>query len=74
MKTDYLRLVNFTKDGEAITGIFHKWIQKQDDKILALVESLKDGKVVFLKPEEISFLGYHETRNYWQEVENRPLF
>jgi hypothetical protein len=29
MKTDYLRLVNLTKDRKAITGIFHKWIQKK---------------------------------------------
>lgn len=72
MRTDFLRLVYYQVGEDEKTGIFHRWIQKRDDSILALIEG-QDGRMLFLAPDTIRFLGYHESKEYWFEIENRPL-
>lgn len=47
MNTKNLRVVTFLSGETKQHGIFHRWIQKNDDAILALVEDLSTGKVCF---------------------------
>lgn len=74
MNTKNLRVVTFLSGETKQHGIFHRWIQKNDDTILALVEDLSTGKVVFLKTDDITFLGFHDTLAFWSELEGKPIF
>lgn len=75
MKTDYLRIVNFwsvdTPD-LPIKGIFHKWITK-DDKTIALIEEFYSGRVAFIETQNMSFLNFWKTEEFWEEIKNKPI-
>lgn len=75
MNTDYLRIINYTTaqvPPKTSKAIFHKWLTKEGE-IKALIEDFESGKVVFVSTENITFLNFQQTTEFWDEVKNRPL-
>ncbi|MBP0612327.1 hypothetical protein J8J42_04610 [Chryseobacterium sp. cx-311] len=73
MNKENLRLVRYKNNQEEERiGIFHRWIQKRDDTILALVEAV-GGDVIFLKTEDVQFLNFQQAKEHWAEIDNASL-
>lgn len=76
MRTDFLRVVEFWSSAtpeKPVKGIFHKWITKEDGTVIALIEEFYDGRIAFVETKNMRFLNFWQTKDFWVEIENRPL-